>query len=45
MNRTRNLVIAFICTIIPFSLDAAPSVRALGGAGTVQSVVLRPSHL
>ena len=34
MNRTRNLVIAFICTIIPFSLDAAPSVRALGGAGT-----------
>ena len=34
MNRTRNLVIAFICTIIPFSLDAAPSVRTLGGAGT-----------
>lgn len=34
MNRTRNLAIAFICTIIPFSLDAAPSVRTLGGAGT-----------
>lgn len=34
MNRARNLAIVFICTIIPFSLDAAPSVRALGGAGT-----------
>lgn len=34
MNCTRNLAIAFICTIVPFALDAAPSVRALGGAGT-----------
>lgn len=34
MNRTRNLAIALICTIIPFSLGAAPSVRTLGGAGT-----------
>ena len=34
MNRTRNLAIALICTIVPFALDAAPSVRALGGAGT-----------